>query len=364
MDRPLRIAHYYPRAVVGDGGCTTSVRGWAAGLASVGVDVVVAYDAVDARQGWSEGRVEWRPIQHRRLGSLKSPAGIGPVLADIDVLVLHSGWVYHNLRAAAWARNTGIPYVVTPHGAYDPNVLRRRAAIKSAWWRVGERHLLDRALAVHLFFDAERENLARLRYRGRVMIAPNGVDVPPIASEQQRAPYALWMGRFDVETKGIDLLLRAQASLPHERRVDLRLHGPDWRNGKQRTLQLIRDLDLGDSVRVGPAVYGVEKWSLLRECGVFLFTSRWDSSSMMVLEAAGAGAPIVATSTTSLGRELAASGAAILVEPTPAGIATGMLTGASQQGRLIGCRAAAVVGMEFTWPAVAVRLLDQLQPLL
>jgi glycosyltransferase involved in cell wall biosynthesis len=325
------------------------------------MDMSVVYD----QEGESrEDGIDWEHVPHRGPKKLRYPTDMERVLRGADLLVLHSGWVYHNVSAARRSLRAGTPYVITPHGAYDPNVFRRRAIVKAVWWRSLERRVLEGALAVHIFFEGERAHLERLGYRGDVIVAPNGVSVPSFDSHPQRRDYALWMGRFDIETKGIDLLLRAQAWLAADRRPELRLHGPDWRGGKERAARMVHDLGLEGSVTIGPPVYGSEKWKLLRECGVFLFTSRWDSSSMMALEAAGAGAPLVATDTTFVGRELAENGASILVEPASSSIGDGVMEGLSEAGRVAGARAAEVVRERFSWPAVSQRFLDQLELLL
>jgi glycosyltransferase involved in cell wall biosynthesis len=356
----MRIVHYYPRALTGDGGCSASVRGWASAEAEAGADVLVAYDADGPQQGDGARFVH---VDHRGWGRLKGPVGLGKLLHGADLLVLHSGWVLHNVVAAAVANRARVPYVVTPHGAYNPNVFRRRRATKSAWLRIFEKHLLAQARTVHLFFREETAFMANVGYRGPFVIAPNGITLPTFGDEPPRQRFVLWMGRFDIETKGIDLLLEAQARLPEPSRPPLRLHGPDWRRGKQRVEQMVRDLGLESTVTVGPAVYGEEKWKLLRECGLFLFTPRWDASSVMALEAAGAEAPIVASSSAFIGRHLAEGGGAILVEPTPEAIAEGIEAGLGERGVAAGNRAGTMIRERFTWSAVAHRLLDQLEPL-
>ena len=84
--------------------------------------------------------------------------GIDELLKGADLLVLHSAWVYHNVYAAERARRMGVPYVLEPRGAYDPFILRRRRALKLGWWWAFERKLVQRAGAIHIFFDAEREH--------------------------------------------------------------------------------------------------------------------------------------------------------------------------------------------------------------
>ena len=106
----LRIAHYYPRAGVGDGGCTAAVRGWAAAVAAAGAQVTVIADGAGDRP--TDSAVRWVSVPHRAWGRLRAPVGLEGELQGSDLLVLHSGWVYHNLRAATVATRAGVPYPV------------------------------------------------------------------------------------------------------------------------------------------------------------------------------------------------------------------------------------------------------------
>src|SRR5919108_677459 len=202
----MRVMHYYPRALVGDGGITNAVRKLSQGMVNAGAQVVVAHDTGVAPPGRTE--VEWFPVRHRGRTGLRVPIGLERALAGADVLVLHSAWTLHNARAAAVARKLGVAYVPMPRGAYDPSIVARRRLRKKLWWVALERKLLHRSLAVHLFFAEERAHLERLGYRGPVIVAPNGVEPPEgVSWDGGRGGYVLWVGRFDPDHKGLDLLL-------------------------------------------------------------------------------------------------------------------------------------------------------------
>jgi glycosyltransferase involved in cell wall biosynthesis len=255
--------------------------------------------------------------------------------------------------------------VLTPHGAYDPNIFNRRRSSKRLWWTVFEHHLVSRARAIHVFFEEQRDELRQLGYTGPVIIAPTGLTIPDFKTQAGRSEFLLWMGRFDIEIKGIDLLLHALASLSPSARPRARLHGPDWRGGKQQAVQLVRELGLGDCVAIGPPLYDSAKWEALRDCGLFIFPSRWEGQGLMAIEAAAAAAPLVVTNTTSVGRHLAAAKAAILVEPTVESIAAGIVRGySSSDAGELGARASQFVRERFSWPAVAESYAQQLRALL
>ena len=295
---------------------------------------------------------------------MRTPIGLERILDGQDVLVLHSGWSNHNLAAARAAVRLRVPYMLMPHGAYEPNVFKRNSTSKQLWWRMFERQLVTGACAVHVFFEEQRDELRELGYEGPVVVAPNGLSIPDFTRRAVRSKQVLWMGRFDIETKGLDLLLHAVASLDPSSRPRVRLHGPDWRGGKRQTAQLVRELGLENDVAIGPPLYGSEKWEALRDCGLFVFPARWDAQSVMVLEAAAAGAPLLVTSTTPIGRMMAAHQAALLVDATSEAIASGIVRGLLSEAAALGLRASQVVRERFSWPAVAEQCAQQLRVLL
>lgn len=357
----MRVVLYHPRALVGDGGITNSVRELAPAMAAHGAEVVVAHDHEPGRRG-PEGPVEWAPIRHVGPSLGRVPVGLERTLAGSDAVVLHSAWTSHNAAAAAAARRTGIPYILAPRGAYDPAILRRHWPLKRGWWWAFERRLVRSAGAMHVFFQSQRPGLAEVDYHGPVIVAPNGVSIPPgLGWDGGSGGYILYIGRFDPEHKGLDILVRAVASLSPSQRPELRLHGPDWRGGKRRLIQLVNDLGVGDQVTVGEAVYGDTKWSLLRSAQGFVYPSRWEGFGNAPAEAAAVGVPTL-TTTYPLGEYLAERGAALVVDPTPEALAEGLGALVRPEAADVGGRGAQAA-QAFTWPAVAGSWITQMAAL-
>jgi glycosyltransferase involved in cell wall biosynthesis len=354
--RRLRVIHYHPDAATGTDGVSVSMRGWMEAQARLGADVTVASEDVPDE---SSNAVRWIKVRHKGRGRLRRPVGLGPVIAGNDVLVLHSGWVMGNVVAARAARRLKVPYVATPHGAYGPELWRRNRAQKRLFWALFERNLVARAAAVHVFFDTELPLVAALGARAG-LVACNGVAVPENATWRGESDGGvLWLGRFDPEHKGLDLLVRALAALPPGHRPRLRLVGPDWRNSKAGLQALVDELGLGDWVQIEPQVAGAEKWSKLEAATAFVYPSRWEACGLSVLEAAGMGIPTLVTDY-PLGRFLAERGAAIMVDASPAGIAIGLRQIVAPDARVIGERARRVIASEFSWDHVAASWLGQL----
>jgi glycosyltransferase involved in cell wall biosynthesis len=350
----VRVAQYYPRALLGDGGMTGAIHRLSESMHACGADTKIICDAGPEPTPVDDG-VCWSRIRHHRVAGRAVPDAreLARGLRGSDVLILNSAWTLHNVVAAAIARRAGIPYVVAPRGAYDPRIRRRHRLAKDVWWLAAERRLLARSLAVHLFFDSERAHLERLGYHGRVIVAPNGIDIPSdIRWDGGSDRTVLWLGRFDPEHKGIDLLLEATHQIPTQRRPRVLLCGPDWRGKKQAVLDMVRRLSLEQWVSVADPVHGREKLQLMARAGAFVYPSRWEGFGNSLAEAASVGVPALVTPY-PLGRFLASRGAAIMVEPTPAGLAAGLAAVLAPGSSDVGARARQVVADSFSWEMVA-----------
>lgn len=355
----MRIVRYYPRAVVGDGGITNSVWCHSRELVRAGASVTIAYDGGEPPSG--DG-IEWRRVPHS--GWPSAPVGLEPVLEGADLMVLHSAWAWHNVRAGAVARRMGVPYLLEPRGAYDPRILRRKRLLKRVWWWLWERRLVHEARAVHVFWDEERPHVERLGYEGAFVVAPNGIEMPEgRAWDGGSGGYVLWIGRFDPEHKGIDLLLKALHALPEAGRPPLRLHGPDARiGGKDRMRALVEELGIGAWVTIGDPVYGDDKYDLLESAVGFVYPSRWEGFGNSVAEAASVGLPVL-TTPYPLGEWLAREGGGFVAGADPRALADGLRRLVSPDAASVGARGREVIST-ITWDRVAASWLDQVRRIL
>jgi glycosyltransferase involved in cell wall biosynthesis len=356
----MRIVRYYPRAAVGDGGMTSAVKHWSESFARAGVEAVIAYDR--GKSPDDNGNVNWVQVEHTGPSGLRMPRGLSKVLKGTDLLVLHSGWTLHNLKAASEARKLGVPYLLEPRGAYDPHIVGRKRALKSAWWRAQERKLVSEAAAIHVFFDEERSHLDALGYAGPVVVASNGVEEQSFRWTGGGG-YVLWLGRFDPEHKGLDLLFEGLGEIPESERPVVRIQGPDWRGRKARVERLVERLGLSAWARIGNAVYGTEKKQLLAQADAFVYPSRWDACPNSVLESVAMGIPTI-TTPYPLGSYLGGRGGSVLAPGTAAGIGSALMTATSADAAEIGRTGSEIAARDLTWDAVGLVWLDQAKALI
>lgn len=336
------------------------MRAWVSALAEAGARVAVMHMGGDPN--WTPPvDVEDITVPHKG-GVLTRrtlrPRGIARYLKPGDLLVLHSGWWLHNLVAASAARRAGIPYLLVPHGAYDRNIRFRRRHLK-AIWEPAEARLVRGASAVHVFFESEVPDLKELAPAARTIVVPTG-QVPAEWRWRGGGGYLAWLGRFDIEHKGLDLLIACLAELPEKERPRLRLAGTEFRNTSRELVDLARNAGVEEWVEVIKPVYGGAKVEFLRACEAYVYPSRWDSYGMSVVEALASGIPIVISASMHIA-ELVRE-AAVVSEPAPAPLASSIKAALSDRERLSKL-GPDLVARELDWGPLARRWLKEVEAL-
>jgi glycosyltransferase involved in cell wall biosynthesis len=301
-----RVLHYYARYLEHPSGVTDALNHWAEASIRAGDDVEIVAatprgadtnefalrDLTSTTAHVGRGRNSWIPV------------GLFIKLRKNDLLVLHEGWVLSNVVAMIAAQVRGAKVVVMPHGVYEEQVITHQKDVGSLR-RSLDRWVLRRADAVHIFYPGERDVVRALEPSvDKFIVAPNGtVDPGKSAEWNGTGDYFLWMGRFDVYHKGLDMLLDFWANLPAPA-PKLMLAGPNFMDGREKTLDLIEHHKLKGVVEVRGRVSGAEKDALLAACRAYIHPSRWESCSIMLLEALAAGVPSLISSRIHAAHEL------------------------------------------------------------
>lgn len=141
------------------------------------------------------------------------------------------------------------------------------------------------------YSDIDSAKAKRLNPRIHVKIVPQGVGPEFFEITQKKPKYILFLGRYDIWQKGIDLLLRAYARVSDTIRYPLVIagHGPD----EQRIRNLIHELHLEHTVTMLGPLYGKAKDMILSEALYTAFPSRHDELSIWALESLASGLPLV-----------------------------------------------------------------------
>lgn len=248
-------------------------------------------------------------------------------LADADVATINVGLSLWGKAVMSASRAASVPFVYNAEGALDPVRLAEKRWQKKLFVSYCERAVLRQAAALQAVTEYEVGTLAALGAApGRIHIVPNGVEVPPVATEQQRlagrqllgiAPSAtvvLFFGRVST-LKGIDLLLAAAGPLMRTRPdVHVAIVGPDEGavEGLRRQAQT---LHVAERVHFHPGIADDNaKADVLAAADVFALTSRSEGLPNAVLEAAAAGLPLLLTTACHLPEVADANAGAVCSE--------------------------------------------------
>jgi len=368
----VRILHVVPTYLPATryGGPIHSVHGLARAQAALGHEVHVATTSVD---GPSDSPVPLgHPVDLDRVSVwyFRSPAlrrlYWAPSMARyysrqmpaFDVCHLHSVFLWPTNRAARSAARAGVPYVVSPRGMLDPDLIRQRSRLlKTAWIQLVEKWTIEHAAVVHFTSRLELQACDALGLRPRsTSVIPNGFDAGDVqasASPSAAAPYVLYLGRVTWK-KGIDRLIRAMASLP-----DLRLvvAGNDEESLTPALQALASELGIGDRVTFPGAVAGAAKWDLLRAARCMVLPSRSENFGNVVLEALAAGCPVVITKNVGIAEYLDDAAAVTAPDPEALAEAIARLHGDCEH-RERQRESGREKLLQFTWETVAKRMVE------
>ncbi len=308
---------------------------------------------------------------------IKGPAffGFAPKLYDalltsqLDVIHSHGLWTYPSVASLQWAKRTGRPYLISPHGMLDPWAVRNSQWKKRlAGWLYENAHLRA-ASCLHALCESEAQAIRAYGLSNPICIIPNGIhqpaetDVEPLLWQQQlptEAKVILYLGRLHPK-KGLLQLLEAW-SLAHgsagSESWHLAIAGWDQGGHEQTLKALARDLNIQESVHFIGAQFGQQKHACYRHADAFILPSFSEGLPMTVLEAWSYGLTVLMTPQCNLPEGFQAN-AALRIEPEAHSVANGLieLFGLTEIERnAIGERGKTLTEERFSWSHIAEQM--------
>lgn len=156
---------------------------------------------------------------------------------------------------------------------------------------LGERYLLKLYRNLVVLTEEMRSTVMSYHRRARCRVIPNGVPEELFTANRDHGDFILYLGRVDLNQKGVDLLLRAYARVPEGRRLPLVVagHGYQWAEYQA----LVRQLKLEKWISTPGRVNAEQRVELLSRCRFVCVPSREETFGMVILEACAAARPVV-----------------------------------------------------------------------
>ena len=129
--------------------------------------------------------------------------------ADLDLVHQHGLWTMVSNVTLAFRKTTGRPVIISPHGMLDDWALHNSFWKKRAASFLYEGDNLRSASCIHALCKSEAASIESLGLTNPIHIIPNGVEVQPAVSKQEKPrKKLLFLGRLHPK-KGLENLLAA-----------------------------------------------------------------------------------------------------------------------------------------------------------
>jgi glycosyltransferase involved in cell wall biosynthesis len=275
-----------------------------------------------------------RPAFFRR--SVEMKRRLVAALPATDVVHIHGLYLYPTWMAAGQAGPAGVPYLLRPHGLFEPFRRARRGWRKQWADATYHRPVVRGAAAIHFASEIERRNALPLTLGRPSIVIPNGLDLevfgrlPPRGTFRAKYPelrtgrIVLHFGRVS-RVKGLDVLTQAFARLA-PRHSDLRLviAGPATAEWGARLDRWLREAGIRDRTTVTGLLSGPDKYACLVDADVFALASPSESFGVAVVEALAAGTPVVVSDQVGICPQIAAADVGLVAPVDVAAFATVM----------------------------------------
>lgn len=136
------------------------------------------------------------------------------------------------------------------------------------------------------------EKIKKINPEAHVEIIPNGVDF--VAHEIQPArKHFLFIGRIEINQKGLDLLLRSYKLVLQKIGYPLVIAGQGTIGEEKKLIKIINDLEISERVKFVGRIENQTKSKMFQEALAVIIPSRFETFSLAALEALSHGVPVI-----------------------------------------------------------------------
>jgi glycosyltransferase involved in cell wall biosynthesis len=237
---------------------------------------------------------------------------------------VHALFTYTTIPGCRFAARAGVPYVLRPLGTLGGWSLAQRAWKKRPYYAMIERPHLARAAAIHVTAESEAAEVSALGFGEKARIIPLGVELGTSRRREGSAASLrmLFLSRIHPK-KGLELVFAAMRILRDRGcgAIELEIAG----DGDAEYLRSLHTeaarLGIESNIRFVGALHGDAKRDAFARADVFVLTSHNENFGIAAAEALAAGVPVILSGEVGLARDVAASGAGLVVPLEPPAIA-------------------------------------------
>lgn len=294
------------------GGPSRSSQGLVAALSKAGIDAwIYPFD----------GAEPWISRARKFTQTLSTQT-----LKHFDVVHIHGIWDTRLHKVAVMCRKAGVLYVIAPRGMLEPWSLKQKWLKKRIARFLYQDRDLKLAAALHATAESEAEQFRRLGFGTKIIISPNGVNVPDCALSTKHQALgtdkkrrALFVSRMHPK-KGVLELVESWARVkPKSWQCELvyTMNSDEERAYEQKVKDRILALGMSYQDKDGTihcststshfdflltgSLDDEKKWEAYGRAELFVLPTYSENFGIVVAEALWAGVPVITTKGTPWG---------------------------------------------------------------
>jgi len=286
---------------------------------------------------------------------------IASSIKDADIVHLMGHWTIINLVSYFWIKKYKKPFVVCPAGSLP--IFGRSKVIKRLYNLFGGKSYIQNA---NNNIAISQDEFSHFKEYGvnekKIILLPNGVE-PDLYKykndkhvrekfELGENPFLLFVGRLNV-IKGPDLLLEAFYQITQDYSNYLLIYAGNDGGLRPKLNALVKKYNLEKKVKFVGFVQDELKSGLYNAADLLVIPSRLEAMSIVVLESAIAGTPVLMTNTCGLS-EMTGENGAYAVSPDASSLEEGLriMLANPNELDLRGSKMKSYVENSFSWSTI------------
>ena len=224
-----------------------------------------------------------------------------------DIVVFHEIYRPEFIGIYKTLKKKGVPYIIIPHGGLTKQAQSRKFLKKTVANFLMFRKFVYLAKAVQYLSEREAQKSV---FEVDNFVCGDGIKIPDKFRNEfgKHEKKLLYIGRLEIEIKGLDLLVRAISQSSETLRkanCKLYIYGPDCEGERERLDKMIKENNCSDLIILGSEITGEDKEAELLSSDYYIQTSRSEGMPMGLIEALSYGVPCIVTKGTGLAEMIA-----------------------------------------------------------
>lgn len=225
------------------------------------------------------------------------------------IIIFHSLYKIKFIKFYIYCVFNKVSFYIQPHGGLTSENYRKNKIFKFVFFHTLFWFFIKKAKAI-IFLSQKEFQSSFKKINNKYFVIPNGINpfelnklsYPIEIEKKNKKINFIFLGRIDINHKGLDILLDAFELLPLKIKEEVTLNIFGYGNKSDEKYLINRiSLSIDNKIYFHGGVFGkAEKNSAFLNSDIFILTSRYEGMPISVLEAMSAGLPCLVSNSTNV----------------------------------------------------------------